>query len=222
MYEKQIRRYPPIIVSTVVAIVMFAAALDTLVCGMPPQQQAGGPERNTYAAETDATGNEIITVTTLGATVHSVEFAQISEQETEPPKAVPTYESIIESLDWGDEDSEILLKIAMAEAEGESVEGKALVILTVLNRVWSDGFPDTIEAVVFQNRNGIYQFSPVAPGSRYWTTEPNEECREALELVMSGWDESEGALYFESCEGDSWHSENLEFLFQEGNHKFYR
>lgn len=28
----------------------------------------------------------------------------------------------------------------MAEAEGEDTEGKALVILVVLNRVWSDDF----------------------------------------------------------------------------------
>ena len=112
----------------------------------------------------------------------------------------------------------MLMKIAMAEAEGESVEGKALVMLVVLNRVWSDGFPNTIEEVIFEPG----QFAPVREGGRYYTTEPDSECREALELVMKGWDESHGALYFESCENSSWHSENLEFLFQVGNHKFYR
>lgn len=91
-------------------------------------------------------------------------------------------------------------------------------MLVVLNRVWSDGFPDTIEEVIFQPG----QFSPVREGGRYFTTEPNDECHEALEMVMKGWDESHGALYFESCENSSWHSENLEFLFQVGNHKFYR
>lgn len=112
----------------------------------------------------------------------------------------------------------MLMKIAMAEAEGESVEGKALVMLVVLNRVWDDDFPGTIEEVIFEPG----QFSPVKEGGRYYTTEPNSECYEALELVMQGWDESQGALYFESCEGDSWHSQNLEFLFQEGKHKFYK
>lgn len=112
----------------------------------------------------------------------------------------------------------MLMKIAMAEAEGESVEGKALVMLVVLNRVWSDEFPDTIEEVIFQPR----QFSVTEPGGRYYTTEPDEGCREALALVSAGWDGSQGALYFESCENDSWHSRNLEYLFQEGNHRFYR
>lgn len=127
-------------------------------------------------------------------------------------------ESLIASRDWDAEESYMLMKIAMAEAEGESVEGKALVMLVVLNRVWSDGFPDTIEEVIFEPG----QFSPVREGGRYFTTEPNDECYEALEMVMKGWDESRGALYFESCENSSWHSENLEFLFQVGNHKFYR
>ena len=127
-------------------------------------------------------------------------------------------ESLIASRDWDAEESYMLMKIAMAEAEGESVEGKALVMLVVLNRVWSDGFPDTIEEVIFEPG----QFSPVREGGRYFTTEPNDECHEALEMVMKGWDESHGALYFESCKNSSWHSENLEFLFQVGNHKFYR
>lgn len=112
----------------------------------------------------------------------------------------------------------MLMKIAMAEAEGESVEGKALVMLVVLNRVFSDEFPDTVEEVIFQPR----QFSVTEEGGRYWNTEPDEGCYEALELVMQGWDESDGALYFESCNGSSWHSNNLEYLFQVGNHKFYR
>jgi N-acetylmuramoyl-L-alanine amidase len=122
------------------------------------------------------------------------------------------------SWDWDAEDSEILLKIAMAEAEGESVEGKALVMLVVLNRVSSEDFPGTIEDVAFQPK----QFSPVREGGRYYTTEPDRGCYEALELVMQGWDESGGALYFESCDKDSWHSRNLEFLYQVGKHKFYR
>ena len=65
----------------------------------------------------------------------------ITTPEAEPE---PTQASMIGSRDWGAEDSEILLKIAMAEAEGESVEGKALVMLVVLNRVWSEDFPGSL------------------------------------------------------------------------------
>lgn len=145
-----------------------------------------------------------------------VEYIATSAAVTE--ETTSTYDSLIASKDWSAAEDELLLKIAMAEAEGESVEGKALVMLVVLNRVWSDDFPNTIEDVIFQSG----QFSTVRDGGRYYTTEPDTGCYEALEMVTGGWDKSQGALYFESCKHDSWHSENLEFLFQEGNHKFYR
>ena len=147
--------------------------------------------------------------------------AENIQEPTEPEtvyETSDTAQTLIGSRDWGYEDDEILLKIAMAEAEGESTEGKALVMLVVLNRVWSDGFPDSIEEVVFQER----QFSVTLDGGRYYTTTPNRDCYEALELVRHGWDESQGALFFESCDGGSWHSENLEFLYQVGNHRFYK
>lgn len=154
-------------------------------------------------------------------------YAQETQQQETPSALIPQqpeqeeeteYQSIIASRDWGDEDSQILLKIAMAEAEGEDVEGKALVMLVVLNRTWSSDYPDSIEEVVFQSG----QFSVTNEGGRYWTTEPDDGCYQALSLVMSGWDQSQGAMYFESCDGDSWHSRNLEFLFQHGNHRFYK
>lgn len=124
-----------------------------------------------------------------------------------------------------EEDKYLLAKIAMAEAEGESLETKILVILVILNRVESNEvyFPDTIEEVIFQNRNDVYQFSPVMPGGRWWRVEPNEECWEAVEIVNSMKEDiSQGALYFEACKGESWHSRNLEFICQSDNTRFYR
>lgn len=116
------------------------------------------------------------------------------------------------------DDAYILAKIAMAEAESEDTEGKALVMLVVLNRVKDDKFPDSIEAVVMQKG----QFSPVANG-RYDEVEPDEDCFKALELIQKcGWDESNGATYFESKSDSTWHSENLTFLFKHGKHYFYK
>jgi N-acetylmuramoyl-L-alanine amidase len=139
-------------------------------------------------------------------------------QPTEVAKAVETEEPLIASMDWGKDDSYLLCKIAMAEAESEGVKGKALVMLVVLNRVWSNEFPDTIEEVIFQKN----QFSPVANG-RYDAVEPDEECYEALKLIqVDHWNESQDALYFESKSDSKWHSENLEFLFKYGKHYFYK
>ena len=196
--SRKIRIYPPVIVTALVALIFAVMAISSIVA----------------EAEREAAGQQAPPLITL---------AQPTETPwptAEPqPTPEPTYTSIIHSYDWDGEDAQMLMKIAMAEAEGESVEGKALVMLVVLNRAWSDEFPDSIEAVLFQKN----QFSPVADGGRYWTTEPNAECAEALALVESGWDESQGALYFESAANEQgWHSRSLEFLFQYGGHKFYR
>ena len=195
--SRKIRIYPPVIVTALVALIFAVMAISSIVA----------------EAEREAAGQQAPPLITL---------AQPTETPwptAEPqPTPEPTYTSIIHSYDWDGEDERMLAKIAMAEAEGESVEGKALVILVVLNRVWSDEFPDSIEEVIFQKN----QFSPVAEGGRYWTTEPDAGCYEALELVVGGWDESQGAFYFESTGRDGWHSQNLEFLFEFGGHKFYR
>lgn len=149
---------------------------------------------------------------------YSPEAGATETQPTETAKA--TEEPLIASMDWDKDDSYMLCKIAMAEAESEGVEGKALVMLVVLNRVWSEEFPDTIEEVIFQKN----QFSPVANG-RYDEdeVEPDKECYEALEMIqVEHWNESQDALYFESKSDSKWHSENLEFLFKYGRHYFYK
>lgn len=48
---------------------------------------------------------------------------------------VKNEQSKIGSMDWDSDDAYKLAKIAMAEAESEDTEGKALVMLVVLNRV---------------------------------------------------------------------------------------
>lgn len=156
---------------------------------------------------------EITRETELQAEIETNDFDVISDNGDGIERT-----TLIHSRDWGSEDAEILLKIAMAEAEGESTEGKALVMCVVLNRVWTDGFPDSIEDVVFEKG----QFTPMCEGGRYWTTEPNEDCYEALRMIENGWDESQGALFFCETGVSSWMEANKEFLFMEGNHSFYR
>lgn len=140
-----------------------------------------------------------------------------------PVQTIEPEEESYLSTDWDAEESYMLAKIAMAEAEGECIDCKALVICTVLNRVWSDSFPDSIEEVIFQERNGVYQFSPVGNG-RYEKVEPNEECYEALRMVQEEhWDESMGATYFEvTTDNPTWHSRNLQKLFEHCKTSFYK
>lgn len=125
---------------------------------------------------------------------------------------------------WNPNETHLLAMIAMAEAEGESLNTKILVILTVLNRLHSDEFPNTIREVIFeQNEDGVYQFTCIEDGRWESMDEPTHECWEAVQVVSClDEDISNGALYFESCEGETWHSENLTLTCVSGNTRFYR
>ena len=140
-------------------------------------------------------------------------------EATVPPTTEETVpETTLPRLSLTEQEQTMLLKLAMAElGETECVDCLALVMRTVLNRVEAGGFGRSIEGVILAKD----QFTPVADGS-YYRAQPNESCFEALELVISGWDESQGALYYEFCVGESWHSKNLTLLFAHCNTRFYK
>ena len=51
---------------------------------------------------------------------------------------------------YTDEEIELIALVTLAEAEGECEEGKRLVIDTILNRISSSYFPNTVEEVIYQ------------------------------------------------------------------------
>ena len=58
---------------------------------------------------------------------------------------------------------------------------------------------------------------------KYDEAEPNTESHYALALVESGWDESEGAVYFEaSFLKTSWQQKHREFLFEYEGTRYYK
>ena len=154
------------------------------------------------AAETTAATE----MTTLAATQAPTETT-LPTETTEPPVVV----------ELSEEDRELLLQIAMAElGQEECEECLALVMCTVLNRVESSRFSSTVRGVLYAQD----QFTPVMDGS-FDRAVPNAACRNALDMVIHGWDESEGALFYEFCEGESWHSKNLKLLTEHCNTRFY-
>lgn len=129
----------------------------------------------------------------------------------------------VAGLTFTDEESQMLMKLAMAEAENQGTTGKALVMNVVHNRVMSSEFPDSIEGVIFEPVTDEYhQFSVIDDG-RYDAAVPDEECYEALEMVLNYWDDSNGALYFEAYYNtNNWHKDNLTKLFQYNDIIFYK
>lgn len=136
------------------------------------------------------------------------------------------YFCLNEGFSLSNDDYMTLLRIVEAEAGGEDLEGKLLVANVVLNRVLSDSFPDNVVDVVYQKSKGVTQFQPVSSGSIN-TVKISEQTIEAVEMALSGEDESEGALYFAARksadpERMKWFDEHLVFLFQHGGHEFFK
>lgn len=122
-------------------------------------------------------------------------------------------------------DYDILCCIVEAEAGGEDYLGKKLVAEVVLNRVESAKFPNTVEEVVFQQEDGVYQFSPVADG-RFYRVTVSEETKQAVDAALTGEDESRGALYFINRKYSStkalwWFDNRCTPLFFYGGHEFF-
>lgn len=116
-------------------------------------------------------------------------------------------------------EAQLLLKVARQEG-GTTLMGQLWVMRTIINRVeYQDGFGDTIGDVLF----GDGQFEVIIKGT-YENADVNENTHLALAVLESGWDETEGALYFESNSNskDSWHSKNLTFIKEVEGNRYYR
>ena len=191
----------------IITIIMIIA-----LCNMP----------RVVIAEKEDTSNKLSesysNKTTTPYVSNLVTFEPQTEEESSEVE-VDYYPEFTYSKDWSAKESYLLARIAMAEAEGCNTRTKTLIIMCVLNRVWSDEFPDTIEEVIFQEN----QFSPIDNG-RWDRVEPNEDCYEAVKIVMEAkYDYSGGATYFENCaDEDNWHSRNLEFLYESQGIRFYK
>ena len=124
-----------------------------------------------------------------------------------------------------DEDYDTLLHIVEAEAGTEDVKGRILVANVIMNRIKNKEFPDTVTEVVWQNTNGVPQFSPTYDG-RINEVTVTDETREAVRQALEGVDYSEGALFFiQKSEAESqnvsWFEKDLKRLFKYGVHEFY-
>ena len=74
---------------------------------------------------------------------------------TPKPKRKPKPKKVkkqkkVNKINMSESDMKLLAMLTMAEAEGESEYGQRLVIDTVLNRMDSKHFPDTVRGVIYQ------------------------------------------------------------------------
>lgn len=157
--------------------------------------------------------------------VTSVPITEPAQEITPKPMVEPVCDVNPISAELDEKNYQVLLRIVEAEAAGEGMEGKKLVANVILNRVEHPSFPNTVEEVVFQKSGGHAQFSPTIDG-RFESVQISEETIEAVNAVLAGADDSQGALFFSARskadpDNMSWFDKNLRWLFACGGHEFY-
>lgn len=136
---------------------------------------------------------------------------EIVEEEEPEPTTEPVFVEIVYDEPYiSQEDIDLIALVTMAEAEGEPEEGKRLVIDTILNRVDSPYFPDTVHEVVYQKN----QFTSMWNG-RTDRCEVREDFVRLVEEELESRYNSE-CVFFRT----SHYSEYGVPMFQVGHHYF--
>lgn len=116
---------------------------------------------------------------------------------------------------------DLLARLVYSEAAGESYLGQVAVAASVLNRVASPQYPNTLTGVIYQVTNGHYQYSPVLDGRI--NLPANQTAYQAAYDALSGSDPSYNALGFYNPKKTSnqWvRQQTVSTVI--GNHVFFR
>ncbi|WP_219723293.1 cell wall hydrolase [Bacillus sp. Marseille-P3661] len=135
------------------------------------------------------------TVEKLGMGVSYQKNTSIVSIDTD---GIPDVQTDSKSL-YSKEDINWLYLLTEAEAGGESYQGKVAVAASVLNRVKSPDWPNTLKGVIFQvdtyNGKEYYQYSPVLD-QRIYNIKPSSETIKAVNAALDGKDPTSGSIVF--------------------------
>ena len=128
-----------------------------------------------------------------------------------------------------DKDKENLYRLVQSEVGYMDEKSKIFVASVVLNRVKHKSFPNTVTGVVLAHnpRTGVYQFSPVKPGGRFWRCQATKETKKAVDKVLKNGDQTNGAIAFvakryTTARAASWFDNTLHHLFHHNGQDYYR
>lgn len=103
-----------------------------------------------FVSEFHSEGEDVAAIPKTSVVEKTEPIITVSQEES-IPIATEEMEGSEEAIPkMSREDLELIALVTMAEAEGECEEGKRLVIDTVLNRVDSEYFPNTVYGVIYQ------------------------------------------------------------------------
>ena len=134
-------------------------------------------------------------------------------------KHITHYEPIApdyEARSFTQEEAQMLMRIAQAEAGNQGIYGMMLIMEVVLNRAYDPSFPDSIKDVIFQEG----QFQTVKNGV-YFDVELSPEVHLALSEIEKGIPYDEEIIGFETVNNGKLLEQYFDLAFQEGGHNFY-
>lgn len=133
------------------------------------------------------------------------------------PVAQKNISSRAQYLTVSQEELELMARVVYGESRGEPFEGQIAVAAVILNRVFSDEFPETIKKVIYQD----LAFTAVADGQYKLT--PNLQAYQAVRQALNGYDPTYGATYYwnPSTATSSW-VWSREVTLKIGRHVFAR
>ena len=115
-----------------------------------------------------------------------------------------------------DEELDLLFRVVQAEVGDFDFMSKANVASVIFNRHYH--FKTNLSSVLLAEN----QFSTIDNG-RYLEVEIDEDTILACEYLFLFGDTTNGAMYFDSTNGNSWAAHNREFIFRDSaGHDFYK
>ena len=135
-------------------------------------------------------------------------------------ESIEVPDSLTFKRNYTDDDIYWLSRIINAESGAEPMNGKIAVANTIINRVLSHEFPNTIYGVIFDKKYGV-QFQPTINGTIYNT--PLGDSVIAAKRALKGENIASECMYFLNprIATNFWIPKNREFYMSIGNHDFY-
>ena len=155
--------------------------------------------------------------------------AEEAKKKAEEAKKKAEADKNAYNIKMTDKDKENLYRLVQSEVGYMDEKSKLFVASVVLNRVKNKNFPNTVTGVVMAHnpRTGVYQFSPVKPGGRFWKCQATKEPKKAEDKVLKNGDYSKGAIAFvakryTTARAASWFDNTLHHLFHHNGQDYYK
>ena len=116
---------------------------------------------------------------------------------------------------------DLFARLVHSEAGSEPYIGQVAVAASVLNRLASTRYPNTLSGVVYQIIDGCYQYSPVLDGRI--NIPANKSAYQAVYDALGGWDPSRNALgFYNPAKTSNQWVRQQQVTTVIGNHIFFR